>query len=330
CSPSLLHLTVQYCASKKRNFQKMLSALQVIRTVILIVTWPCGTILNSSIIAVYLSDWKKGVKLGECDQISLSMGCTNLLLQCFITLGVAFISYGMYLPFAFSIFLSFWLTAGLSVCYCLRLANPLPKCFLQLKRRLSRIVTPLLLWSVAISFTVTFSNIILYTGTNQNLTILYHNNKSNVNDDYSIPAITFGISLPSIITSICILLSLISLLRHIRRMKQNPQVRSPQLKNLIRACRTMFLLMTLNFLFFLIIFSLMVPLYDVGTVWNMVRSSGIVLIPSGQAVVLIFGNSKLLEKNIFIFDRIVYRRGKIILPYIYCVKEHYTEKLFVV
>eukprot|EP00079_Xenopus_tropicalis_P017792 XP_004918204.1 PREDICTED: taste receptor type 2 member 40-like [Xenopus tropicalis] len=282
----------------------MLSALQVIRTVILIVTWPCGTILNSSIIAVYLSDWKKGVKLGECDQISLSMGCTNLLLQCFITLGVAFNSYGLHLPFAvslaigavllFSIYFSFWLTAGLSVCYYLRLANPLPKFFLQLKRRLSRIVTPLLLWSVAISFTVTFSNIILYTGTNQNLTILYHNNKSNVNDDYSIPAITFGISLPSIITSICILLSLISLLRHIRRMKQNPQVGSPQLKNHIRACRTMFLLMTLNFLFFLIIFSLMVPLYDVGTVWNMVRSSGIVLIPSGQAVVLIFGNSKLL------------------------------------
>ncbi|KAE8578526.1 hypothetical protein XENTR_v10023624 [Xenopus tropicalis] len=284
----------------------MLSALQLIRAVMLIVTWPCGTILNSSIIAVYLSDWKKGVKLGECDQISVSMGCTNLLLQCFVTLGVAFISYGLHLPFAskvslavgavlwFSVFLSFWLTAGLSVCYCLRLVNPLPKCFIHLKRRLSRIVTPLLLWSVAISFIITVPiNAIVGMATDQNIT---------TNDHYIISSVifmildgAFGIGFPTLITSICILLSLISLLRHIRRMKQNPQFGNTQQKTLIGACRTMILLMALNSILFLVILRSMLPPYNVETIWQTVMFSCVMLNPSGQAVVLIFGNSKLLS-----------------------------------
>ncbi|XP_017952840.2 taste receptor type 2 member 40 [Xenopus tropicalis] len=284
----------------------MLSALQVIWTVMLIVTWPCGTILNSSIIAVYLSDWKKGVKLGECDQISLSMGCTNLLLQCFITLGVAFLSYGLHLPFAlkvslavgniywFSVYLSFWLTAVLSTCYCLRLVNLSSTLFIHLKRRLSVVVTPLLLWSVAISSIISVPlNWASAIVTDQNTTMMHYN--ISVNVVYLILETAFGICLPSIVTSICIVLSLISLLRHIRRMKQNTQFGSPKLKNLIRACRTMFLLMALNFLFFLIIFSSMVPPYSGDTIWQTVMFSCVMLNPSGQAVVLIFGNSKLLS-----------------------------------
>uniref|UniRef100_L7MUK0 Taste receptor type 2 n=1 Tax=Xenopus tropicalis TaxID=8364 RepID=L7MUK0_XENTR len=286
----------------------MLSALLLIRTVMLIVTWPCGTILNSSIIAVYLSDWKKGVKLGECDQISVSMGCTNLLLQCFITLGVAFLSYGLHLPFAgqvsaaigavfwFSIYLSFWLTAGLSVCYCLRLVNPLPKYFIQLKRRLSRIVTPLLLWSVAISFIMSVPMYgIVGMATDQNTTTNYYSMISNVIDVYKIFGGAFGIGLPTLITSVCILLSLISLLRHIRRMKQKPQFGSPQLKNLIGACRTMFLLMALNSFSFLIIFSSVLSPFNVETIWETVVFSCFMLNPSCEAIVLISGNSKLLR-----------------------------------
>eukprot|EP00079_Xenopus_tropicalis_P017793 XP_004918205.1 PREDICTED: taste receptor type 2 member 9-like [Xenopus tropicalis] len=284
----------------------MLSAYTVIVIVMLIVTWPCGTILNSSIIAVYLSDWKKGVKLGECDQITLSMGCNYLLMQCFITFLETFSFYRLYLPFAeklsfaigagfwFSVFLSFWLTAGLSICYCLRLVNLSSAVFNQIKRRLSCIVIPLLLWSVAISFIFPVTRIFAIK-IDQNGTFIYHENISNVNLGIGSSSVAFNVCLPFIITSICILLSLMSLLRHIRRMKQNPQFGSPQLKNLIGACRTMFLLMALNFFFFLIIFSLMVPPYVVGTVWDMVRSLGTVLNPSCQAVVLIFGNSKLLS-----------------------------------
>ncbi|KAE8578527.1 hypothetical protein XENTR_v10023625 [Xenopus tropicalis] len=284
----------------------MLSALQLIRTVMLIVTWPCGTILNSSIIAVYLSDWKKGVKLGECDQISLSMGCTNLLLQCFVTLGVAFLSYGLHLPFAskvslavgavlwFIVFLSFWLTAGLSVCYCLRLVNPLPKYFIQLKRRLSSIITPLLLWSVAFLFILTVPiNCMEGIATDHNTTTNY--NISNTVAVYMIFDGILGIGFPTLITSICIVLSLISLLRHIRRMKQNTQFGSPQLKNLIGACRTMFLLMALNFIFFLVILRMILSPYNPETIWQTVVFSCVMLTPSGQAIVLIFGNSKLLS-----------------------------------
>ncbi|OCT61871.1 taste receptor type 2 member 40 [Xenopus laevis] len=284
----------------------MLSALQVIVTVTLIVSWPCGTILNLSIIAVYLSDWKKGVKLGECERIILSMGCTNLLLQFFVTFVVAFMSLGLYLPFAlkvffatgtvfwFSVYLSFWLTAGLSICYCLRLVNLSPKFFIQLKRRLSCTVTPFLPWSVAISLIIAVPmSWKSGTATDLNIVILYQN--ISVNVVYLILGGAFGISVPSIFTFICILFSLISLLRHIRRMKQNTQFGSPQLKNLIGACRTMFLLMALNFLFFLIISSSVVLEFSGETIWQTVFLSYVMLNPSGQAIVLIFGNSKLLS-----------------------------------
>ncbi|OCT64596.1 taste receptor type 2 member 9 [Xenopus laevis] len=283
----------------------MLSATTVMMWM-LIVTWPCGTILNSSIIAVYLSDWKKGVKLGECDQISLSMGCNNLLFQCFLTFGWAFISYGQHLSFAFkvnyvvgtliwfSVYLSFWLTACLSLCYCLRLVNFSHKFFILLKRRLSRTVTPHLLCSVAISFIIAPPTIwIFYREANQNITLIY--NMSNAGLNSIIPAVTVGTCLPSLITSICILLSVISLLKHIWRMKQNAQFGNPQLKNLIRACRSMILLMTLNFIFFLINFSLTTPPNNMETIWFMVLFLGELLNPSGQAIVLIFGNSKLLS-----------------------------------
>nr|NP_001165508.1 bitter taste receptor 54 [Xenopus tropicalis]BAE80434.1 bitter taste receptor [Xenopus tropicalis] len=283
----------------------MLAAYTVIVTVILIVTWPCGTILNSSIIAVYLSDWKKGVKCGECDQITLSMGCNYLLIQCFIIIFWAFRFYGLDLPFAekltfaintgfwFSVPLSFWLTADLSICYCLRLVNLSSALFNQIKRRLSRIVTPLLLWSVGISFIFPVTRIFAIQ-IDQNETFINLENTSNVNLGIVIPAVAFNVCLPFIITSICIVLSLISLLRHIRRMKQNTQFGSPQLKNLIRACRTMFLLMALNFIFSLIICSSMLISDRMGTVWGKGALLGNMLNPSCQAIVLIFGNSKLL------------------------------------
>ncbi|XP_018093297.2 taste receptor type 2 member 40 [Xenopus laevis] len=285
----------------------MLPALHVIRTVLIIVTWPCGTILNLSIIAVYLSDWKKGIQLGECNQLSLIMGCTNLFLQCFITSGVTFITYGLHLPFAlkvsiavgtvlwFSVYLSFWLTAILCICYCLRLVNFSPKFFIPLKRRLSHTVTPLLLWSVAISFIITVpTNWTSDTSTDQNTTMYYHF-ISNAKVIYLVLNAVFGICLPSIITSICILLTLISLLRHIQRMKQNTQFGSPQLKNLTRACRTMILLMAQNSIFSLIILISVLPPCSVETIWQTVIYACVILNPSGQTIVLIFGNFKLLR-----------------------------------
>ncbi|XP_018093296.1 taste receptor type 2 member 40 [Xenopus laevis] len=287
----------------------MLSAVTVISIVMVIVTWPCGTILNLSIIAVYVSDWKKGVKLGESDQLSLLMGCNNLLFQCFITILEAFYLYGHCLSIEeklcfvvsaaliFSISLSFWLTAGLSICYCLRLVNISLKFFIQLKSRLSHTVTPFLLGSLAISFIITLSsaNWISYSKGHENITDIYHNNMSIADLSCRIIAVTVGNCLPSLITSICILLSLISLLRHIWRMKQNTQFGSPQLKNLIKACRTMFLLMALNFLFFLIISGSAITQNSMETIWNMIFLLGELSNPSCQAIVLIFGNSKLLS-----------------------------------
>ncbi|OCT64603.1 putative taste receptor type 2 member 33 [Xenopus laevis] len=283
----------------------MLSEFDLIFAIILVISWICGTVLNSSIVAVYLSDWKKGLNLGACDQIILTMGCTNLLMQWLLTLHLMFVSYQIYSLLAnklifglisfmleFSISLSFWLTAWLTGYYCVRLVNFTNRFFIQLKRGISSVVVYCLLGTVFISFVINLP--VIWTThiiTEQNLTttIMFDNNAAVI----SLYA-TFTCFLPTIITSFGIGLSLMSLLTHVHKMKQNSsQFWNPQLKSHVKACRTMLLLLTLNLIFFLTIYIAFELREKTGTIgqhviWYIMLSN-----PSLKAIILLFGNSRL-------------------------------------
>ncbi|OCT61877.1 taste receptor type 2 member 40 [Xenopus laevis] len=140
----------------------MLLFILVIKTLALIITGPCGIILNSSIVAVDLRHWKKGVSLVDCDQIILIMGFNNVLLQCFLAfiwiintfelyehLDKEFI-FVIYILFFFFTSLWVWLTAWLAICYCLRLVNISHRFFIILKKTVPCRVTQLLLGTVVI------------------------------------------------------------------------------------------------------------------------------------------------------------------------------------
>uniref|UniRef100_A0A6I8PSM4 Taste receptor type 2 n=1 Tax=Xenopus tropicalis TaxID=8364 RepID=A0A6I8PSM4_XENTR len=284
----------------------MLSEFDLIFAVALVISWTCGTVLNSSIVAVYLSDWKKGLNLGACDQIILTMGCNNLLLQWFLTLNLIFVVYGLYsllakvllvavvsLVLNFGIAFSFWLTAWLSSYYCVKLVNFSNRFFIRLKREASGVVTYCLLGTAVILFSTRLPIIwSVQITTDQNLTrisnVLYDN---IVHLSFNTIFIYF---LPTIITSFCIGLSLMSLLKHVRKMKQNTsQFWNPQLKSHIKACRTMFLLLTVNLIFFLSIsiFSMLFSKTE-GTGQYVTRFI-MLLNPSSQAIILLFGTSRL-------------------------------------
>ncbi|OCT64605.1 hypothetical protein XELAEV_18045704mg [Xenopus laevis] len=287
----------------------MLLVSLVIIILTLIITGPCGIILNSSIVAVHLSDWKKGVSLGECDQIILIKGFTNILLQCFLDFNViinTFQLYGhlgneytfvSYTLFFFLTSLWIWLTAWLAICYCLRLCNISHRFFIILKKTVPGGISQLLLGTVVI---LSMINIPIFWTLNiiskQNTTSTLANDFYIFEPDikYLIFTVTFGCCLPSLITSFCMGLSLMSLLKHVQRVKQNnSQSWSGKMKIHARACVTIFLLMSLNVFFFLVVFIFIISKFRIGSNWDALLWCIILASPSGQAIILMFGNSKL-------------------------------------
>ncbi|XP_018098232.2 taste receptor type 2 member 9-like [Xenopus laevis] len=279
----------------------MPTSLQIYWAAVLIIAWPCGFILNSSIVAVYLSYRKK-----ECDRILLTMACCNVLLLSLLAFDMTFVTYGLYILFdkelflaitiilLFSINFSFWLTACLSVYYCLRLVNFSCQILIYLQRRISFVVTLFLLVSVLISWVINLPFIWTVQITKTNATSTYQDYIFNYDQLFMFFNIVFGSALPFIVTSLCIGICLISLLRHVQRMRQHiSEFWSPQLKSHVKAFRTMLLLLILNLIFFTVFGSLYLAQHYLGDALQTVLWSGTMFIPSGQALILIFGKSKL-------------------------------------
>eukprot|EP00079_Xenopus_tropicalis_P039079 XP_017952850.1 PREDICTED: bitter taste receptor 50 [Xenopus tropicalis] len=280
----------------------MLSAIQIIKTIILITTGSCGIILNSWIVAVHLSHRKKGVSLGDCDQIVLIMGVTNVLLQGLLTFSGIIENFELYEHFTkefifvidmFFLFLTFlwiWLTAWLAICYCLRLVNISHRFFIGLKKRISSGITQLLLGTVVVLGMISIPYFwTTHIKAKQNTTFII----SDSDIKYMSFTAAFGCCLPTLITSLCMGLSLKSLLKHVHRMKQNhSQSWSGKMKTHARACMTIFLLMALNLFFFLMIFISVIST-NILSLWDIFFWSIIMASPSGQALILLFGNSKL-------------------------------------
>ncbi|XP_018083919.1 taste receptor type 2 member 9 [Xenopus laevis] len=279
----------------------MPTRLQIYWAAVLIIAWPCGFILNSSIVAVYLSYRKK-----ECDRILLTMACCNVLLLSLVAFDMTFVTYRLYILFDkefflaitiilfFSINFSFWLTACLSVYYCLRLVNFSCQILIHLQRRISFVVTLFLLVSVLISWVINLPVIWIVQITKTNATSTYQDYIFNYNQLYMFFKIVFGSALPFVVTSLCIGICLISLLRHVQRMRQHiSEFWSPQLKSHVKAFRTMLFLLILNLIFFTVFGSLNLADLDLGDALQTVLWSGTMFIPSGQALILILGKSKL-------------------------------------
>ncbi|KAM4024034.1 taste receptor type 2 member 40-like [Anomaloglossus baeobatrachus] len=240
------------------------------------------------------------------------MASINALLQIIVTYG-AFLFYSQIfllildvtLPpflftFLFFIDLCFWNTSWLSICYCLKLVNFSQKVLLWMKSRLSSAVNVLLLGSTLGSFLINLP--FLWTATRMNII----NNGNWTVGDYRIDMpfllilvkIIFGNCLPFLVTFLCILLSVKSLLRHIWKIQKNSSdIKYSQLQGHIGAIRTMILLLVLDLMLCVIVAGVMLFSLQIGAVLGTMSWIVIMLYPSLQSVTLITGNPK-LQKHV--------------------------------
>ncbi|MEE6513459.1 hypothetical protein FKM82_021105 [Ascaphus truei] len=230
---------------------------------------PCiaGTIFNSCIMAVSYKNWRKDTSLNQCDLILLSIGLSNLMLQCimntqwFLLLVRSHIWFyseicsSLFFLELSLIFLNFWLTAWLCVYYCIKIANCMHRLFLRVKLWVSSVLQNVLLMSAVGSFIISVPS--LWTcrqiDPQENSTHSLTANCSAVSETPAfyisniVIVVVPGCGLPFLLSLISIGLTLTSLWGHVWRMKQKTSDFSiPRLQVHSRAARTMILLVVLS------------------------------------------------------------------------------------
>ncbi|XP_018425665.1 PREDICTED: taste receptor type 2 member 41-like [Nanorana parkeri] len=245
----------------------MISSVSIFVLTVVVITWILGTFFNSLILSAYIRDCRQSLNLGDYDKIVFLMASVKVLLQCLITYG-GILFYGelyrllsneTFLPF-FVILLSsvdmcFWNTCWLSVFYCLKLVNISHQAFQWLKSSFSSALPLLILGSVvgntAINLPFFWTTEIHFL---QNVTGNSSINTYSFNMDFSFAACNVMLTccLPFLITFLCIIFCITSLLRHVRRIcKNEPKVQYSRIQAHIQASRTMVLRLFLDLIFIL-------------------------------------------------------------------------------
>ncbi|KAM5152723.1 taste receptor type 2 member 40-like [Mantella aurantiaca] len=274
-----------------------------------------GVTLNSYIVTVYVREWRKKKAFNVCDKIVLLLALTGIFYQCTFTIDGLKYFFGslsaqgkklnIYL-LAFNFFLigvSFWNTAWLSIYYCLKLVKCSHHILLQLKRRLSSSITQLLIVSLMALFFMTLplpwtvqilSKNIGKDPSGLNLTHPY----IHIDVRYIPLYMAYGSLLPFLLISICIALSVMSLLSHVQQIRHNSSQfsSSPQLEGHLRAVRTMILQVCLHLALYLSACSMFLFSPYIGVIVKAMLFIIITSYPSVQAVISIQGNPKLRRK----------------------------------
>ncbi|XP_053550807.1 taste receptor type 2 member 40-like [Bombina bombina] len=279
----------------------MLSDLQIFSLVILGILGLTGSIMNSSIAAVYFRDFRKRIVLRACDKVLVTMSVTNVALQCLLMSDgiLSCLKLQKLLlkkPYLLHIFIFYllisinlWNTAWLSFCYCVRLVTFSNQLFNQLKIKLSSLIPMLLVGSVVVSVAV---------NTPYFFTIAFQS-PQNVSDDFtntmyynSLPYnLSIGCIGPFFLTLICIGFSVTVLLRHIWKINVFG-TQCDRGKKLVKAAQTMVLLMFINSTFYIIN-----TVYAILKAWDSWQETVYLLncsYPLAQAIIIILGNPKLL------------------------------------
>ncbi|XP_040296197.1 taste receptor type 2 member 9-like [Bufo bufo] len=265
-----------------------------------------GTSLNLFIIAVYLKFWRKPTRAGVCEKILLSTAITHVCLQ--VTLGLdagldffeiycidALAYKAIFLVIVFLIDVTFWNSTWLSIYCCLRLINISHRFFFGFKAWFSSSIVRLLLGSAVIGLVNAIPFIWMFNlrgcpnGTEDSSRIM------RVTYYWVLVNITFGCCLPFSLTLLCNGLSVIHLLRHVWRVKQNNSpMSSPQLSGHVQAAKTMILRVLVEFGFQVVMVFLMLSV-DIYNSVQMVCWTILCYYPSAQSIAIILGNPKLRE-----------------------------------
>ncbi|XP_069841140.1 taste receptor type 2 member 9-like [Dendropsophus ebraccatus] len=284
-----------------------MSAVQVFLVTMMVITWISGVALSSSVVMVYITEWKKKRQISVCDRIFTFMALTNLLRQSSISINV--LTYLFWLPqletdrglimicaviFSYLIYDNTWHSAWLAGYYCVMLVNSSRRCFVLLKHQLSSSMTQLLIATSAASFLIN----IPYMWT---VTVTFPHDNSSMpreftfqkNELFMVFNVLFGCCLPFVVTLVCIGLSVGALLLHIWRIRSSSSqfTSPPQLQGHVRAVRTMILHVFLNVALYVLVIEMLSP--PVGDIWEATFWSAFMAHPSIQITTVIMGSTKL-------------------------------------
>ncbi|XP_056392753.1 taste receptor type 2 member 40-like [Hyla sarda] len=288
----------------------MLTPTDVTHVLIIIILLVPGTALNSFIISIYFTHWRKKQQFTACEQIFLSTALTNLLLQWFSLVielvyfvfiklknfGTIYLYISIFL-FCMSYFF-FWNTAWLSAQYCLKLGNHSSGFLTWLKVKFSssmtQVIVASLLWVLVTSLPMYWAVSFVKDNVTVSSGVVMNPNSLALN-------VVLGCVLPFIQTLICIGLSIIYLLRHVRRIRQNEAQysSSPQVSGHLRAVRTMTVHLLLNAALQAGITGRILSAFNPKSFTSVSRETCgflIQLYPSAEALTIIMANRTLKKK----------------------------------
>ncbi|XP_075719860.1 taste receptor type 2 member 40-like [Rhinoderma darwinii] len=295
----------------------MLPTFLLISMTILGISTVIGSLANSIIIAVNITDKIKGKALSPSDQILLMMGISNVLFQ-FIMLTNDFLSFlegdlyfseEVYILFSaiinFPVFTSFWLTACLSISYYFQIVIFSHPFLMRLKLAMFRFIPQLLMTSVLISLAtclpVIWNTIINDRGFNMTSNQSMEAPSPKLTIEYLIISNLISCSLPLVLAGIANGLIIKSLVTHTHKAVRNAKGEiSARTEGQVRAARTISCLLLIYVCFYiseLLLFTEMFPPSSLGI------CACLVIIYSyspAQSIVLIFGSPKLKQVSISI------------------------------
>ncbi|XP_063789028.1 taste receptor type 2 member 40-like [Pseudophryne corroboree] len=204
--------------------------------------------------------------------------------------------------------MSLWNTAWLSICYCVKLVTVTHRIFLWVKMWFPSSITKLLIgsaiWSVLVNLPFIWTVQIMFPQ-NTNITDGSVRSAMKLKILYTVLNLLLSYVLPFTLTAICIGLSVMSLLHHVWRIRQNvsQDSSSPQLQALVRAAVTMTLRVVLDLTFLIILIYTFAVSLNVSPVIETLFWVYLISYPSVQAFILIFGNPKLKRSLMVIRNR---------------------------
>uniref|UniRef100_A0A8C5QCS8 Taste receptor type 2 n=1 Tax=Leptobrachium leishanense TaxID=445787 RepID=A0A8C5QCS8_9ANUR len=308
------------------NHETLQQVMQILRKCKIV----CGIVCNLFIVAVIGRTWYvegslRSIKLilfalGSFNILAL-LGLTNLLLQTILSWSCTMFGFKSYVTsieifymihivlLIFLIASNFWLTLWLSSFYCLKIVNFKKGIFFTLKLRFSEFLPKLLLFSFAdclwfsvlivCTVSVNISNASSQNTSSADLSMTSHT-LVTVNPSYFVFVLIKSIIL-LIITLIPIKLTVTSLVKHVKKMKNN-DFATPQMEAHITATRTIVQLVLLYALFYVSCICILFKSFVIDNV--LVFWFYVVTYPGAQAIVIIFGNSKLKKAAKCVQERV--------------------------
>ncbi|XP_067400774.1 taste receptor type 2 member 9-like [Emydura macquarii macquarii] len=274
-----------------------------------------GVVTNGFIVGLNCIEWAKSRTLTSYDKITTSLAFSRFCLQISLSLDNFLIKlypdfYGVFqrmepylVIWVFTNQMNICFESCLSVFYCVKIATFNLSLFSWLKLKISKLVQWLLLSSVLYCLVTTVSyNLFMFYW------VLSHNSTDSLSRNVTVSDIknnlkwytflihSLGSIFPLILFFASSVLLIISLWRHLRKMKlnsdPNPSFRNLSMDAHVRALKSLVIFFILYIIYY--VFSISSNLSDFSDEWKITVCTVVdAAYPSVQSIILILGNPKL-------------------------------------